>query len=76
MDTQYAELYEVIVPETDESFITEDRNTALYHYRKGDMVFETHKTISNTTPFTQARVYLTLQWHNNPNFNPDSGEED
>ena len=76
METQYTELYEVTVLDTDESFITGDRNTALYHYRKGDMVFETHKTISQTTPFTQTRVYVTLQWHNNPDFNPEFVEED
>jgi hypothetical protein len=61
-------LYEITVFETDESFVTTDRNTALYHYRKGDMVFEVHKTITQTSELTQVVTRAIMQWNNNPKF--------
>ena len=68
METQYAEEYEITVLETDEFFVTDDRNTALYHYRKGDMVFEVHKTITQPTLFTQTKTRVVWRWNNNPDF--------
>ena len=72
METQYTELYEITVLETDETFVSTDRNTALYHYRKGDMVFEVHKTITQTSEHNQVVTRAIMRWNNNPEF----GEED
>ena len=68
MDTQYTERYEITVFDTDEFFVTDDRNTALYHYRKGDMVFEVHKTTTQTSEHTQVVTRAIMQWNNNPKF--------
>jgi hypothetical protein len=71
METQVIILYEITVLETDKCYVTLDRDEALDRYREGCMVFETHKTVTQPSTFTQTRIYVTLQWHNNPDFNPD-----
>jgi hypothetical protein len=68
-------IYEVIVPETNEMFVTLSRESALDYYYRDYMVFE--RQISQTTPSvnTQTRVVVTMRWNNNPDFNPNTWEE-
>ena len=75
METQTFIEYEVIDSVTNESFVTRERYVALAGYRAGDMVYETHITMCNTSPHTQTRVFLTLRWNNNPYFYEEEQDE-
>jgi len=68
MENQTFIEYEVIEPISNKSFITESRYEALDYYKQGYIVYETLITKSRPSQFTQTRVYVTLLWNNNPEF--------
>ena len=68
MDVQTYTDYEIVVPETSESFIVKERYEAVAYLKDSYMVFERHHTVHNPTPYTQTRMVITHQWHNNPGF--------
>ena len=60
--------YEIIVPETNERFITRERYEAIAYLKDSYLVFERHVTIHNPTLYIQTYMAITQQWHNNPGF--------
>ena len=68
MDTQFSVEYEVIDAVTNESFVTRERYEALACYRAGDLVYETHKTITQSSQHTQLVTRAIMRWNNNPDF--------
>ena len=60
--------YEVIVPETNEWFITRERYEALAYLKDSHMVYERHVTVHNPTSHMQTRLTITRPLHNNPDF--------
>jgi hypothetical protein len=64
MNSQFNIIYEIIDPVTRESFFTEDRYIAEYHYEeKSCDVYEHHITTTKLSSFTKARQDITLYWH-------------
>ena len=70
METQTEVYYEITLPDTNKSFVTDSRAEALSYYDEHYMVFEKHKTITQPTVNTQTCTTVTLRWNNNPDFNP------
>ena len=68
MDISVYTEYEIIVPETNERFFTRERYEALVYLKDNCSVYEHHVTIHNSTLYTQSRMVITMQWHNNPGF--------
>jgi len=60
--------YEIIVPETNESFTTRERYEALAYFKDSYMVYERHVTVHNPTLYMQTRMTITQPWNNNPDF--------
>ena len=68
MDVQTYIEYEIVVPETNKRFFTRERYEAVAYLKDSYLVFERHVTVHNPTSYTQTRMAITQQWHNNPNF--------
>ena len=68
MDIDTYTVYEIIVPETNERFFTKERYEALVYLKDSCMVFEHHVTAHKPTLYTQTRLTISRQWHNNPDF--------
>lgn len=68
MDSQAYIEYEMVEPASNRRLITDSREEALAYYEKGWMVFETHKTVSRPSAFTQTRIAVVMQWNGNPEF--------
>jgi hypothetical protein len=60
--------YELVHPETNENFVTRDRDVALECYRDTWLVFEKQVSMCSPSLYTQARMTVTIQWHNNPEY--------
>ena len=76
METQTEVYYEITLPDTNKSFVTDSRVEALDYYDRDFMVFEKHRTVTQPTVNTQTRTVVTLRWNNNPDFNPHFLEEE
>ena len=68
MDIDIFTDYEIIIPETNESFIVRERYEAIAYWKDSHMVFERHHTVHNPTLYMQTCMTITRQWHNNPDF--------
>jgi predicted transcriptional regulator YdeE len=68
MDVDTFTDYEIVVPETSESFIVKERYEALAYLKDTYMVFERHHTVHNPTLYAQTQLIITRQLHNNPDF--------
>jgi len=68
METQTVVEYELVIPETNESFFTRSRDAALDVFAKNWTVYERHKTIGNPSCFVQTEQMVTILWNNNPEF--------
>ena len=68
MDVQTYTEYEIVVPETSESFLTRERYEAIAYFKDMYLVFERHVTVHNPTSLIQTRLTITRPWHSNPEF--------
>ena len=72
MNSHFDIIYEIIDPITHETFFAEDRYVAEHHYEERRCsVYERHMTITKLSPFTDAKQYVTLCWHDE-DFGPET----